>query len=79
MEEQLHKLEMKIDLIDKKLDLLISKMDDKIINNCEKMAEHIDFVNDVYENVKTPLHYISNKINNMLISNSQGETKKSIE
>jgi hypothetical protein len=43
------------------------------------MAEHIDFVNDVYENVKTPLHYISNKINNMLISNSQGETKKSIE
>ena len=33
-----------------------------IKDNCEKMGGHIDFVENVYETVKAPLSYISNKI-----------------
>ena len=31
--------------------------------NCEKMGNHIDFVESVYNTVKHPLTYICNKIN----------------
>ena len=30
------------------------------------MGSHIDFVENVYENVKHPLGYITNKINNVI-------------
>jgi len=33
-----------------------------IKENCQKMGGHIDFVENVYETVKAPLSYISNKI-----------------
>jgi hypothetical protein len=41
---------------------ILQKLDNSIIKNCDKMGDHIDFVNNVYETVKVPLHYISNKI-----------------
>ena len=34
--------------------------------NCNKMGDHIDFVNNVYDTVKVPLHYISNKVQKMI-------------
>ena len=33
-----------------------------IKENCQKMGGHIDFVENVYDTVKAPLSYISNKI-----------------
>ena len=52
----------KIDKIDKKLDeiLLILKKD--ISKNTQKMGAHIDFVETVYENVKSPLGFLCNTI-----------------
>ena len=32
-------------------------------NNCRKMGEHIQFVENVYSNIKQPMNYICNKIN----------------
>jgi hypothetical protein len=77
MEKRMEKLDEKMDKIIQKLEIMDKKMDELLLidknigNNCDKMAEHIDFVNEVYENVKTPLHYISNKINSMLITNGE--------
>ena len=52
----------KIDQIDKKLDeiLLILKKD--ISKNTRKMGDHVDFVENVYENVKSPLGFLCNTI-----------------
>jgi hypothetical protein len=52
----------KIEKIDKKLDeiLLILKKD--ISKNAKKMGDHIDFVETVYENVKSPLGFLCNTI-----------------
>ena len=30
------------------------------------MGDHIDFVNNVYDTVKVPLHYISNRVQKMI-------------
>ena len=52
--------------MEEKLDAIMQKLDTNIIKNCDKMGEHIDFVNNVYDTVKVPLHYISNKVQKMI-------------
>ena len=44
----------------------IERMENSIIKNCDKMGDHIDFVNNVYDTVKVPLHYLSNKVQKMI-------------
>ena len=41
---------------------LNKKVDDEIMEECKKMGSHIDFVENVYDNVKHPLGYICKKI-----------------
>jgi hypothetical protein len=59
-------LKNKIERMEEKLDAILKKMDNDIIKNCDKMGDHIDFVNNVYDTVKVPLHYISNKVQKMI-------------
>jgi iron-sulfur cluster repair protein YtfE (RIC family) len=59
-------LKSKMERIEEKLDAILQKMDTNIIKNCDKMGEHIDFVNNVYDTVKVPLHYISNKVQKII-------------
>ena len=33
---------------------------------CLKMSKHIDFVENTYDNVKKPFHYIIDKVNSTL-------------
>jgi len=56
----------RIDELERKLDLILLKLDKSVINNCDKMGTHIDFVNGVYDTVKVPLDYISKKIHNII-------------
>ena len=56
MEERLLRIEAK-------LDRLINIVTEDVKDNCDKMGNHIDFVETVYENVKNPLGYICGKIN----------------
>ncbi len=77
-------LKTKIDRIEEKLDAILQKMDTTIIKNCDKMGEHIDFVNNVYDTVKVPLHYISNKVQRMIGGtsvnmNTNTNTSKNLE
>ena len=59
-------LKNKIERMEEKLDAILQKMDNSIIKNCHKMGDHIDFVNNVYDTVKVPLHYLSNKVQKMI-------------
>jgi hypothetical protein len=59
-------LKSQVERMEEKLDAILQKMDNNIIKNCDKMGDHIDFVNNVYDTVKVPLHYISNKVQKMI-------------
>lgn len=81
---ELANLKNKVEIIEEKLDTILQKMDTTIIKNCDKMGEHIDFVNNVYDTVKVPLHYISNKVQKMIGGksvnmNTNSNTSKNLE
>lgn len=52
----------KIQIMERKIDKLVEKIDGEVLEECKKMGGHIDFVEEVYDNVKHPLGYICKKI-----------------
>lgn len=69
MEKKINNLENKIDNLEKKLDNLETKLDkiydlitNNIVNSCNKMNNHINFIENVYETIKMPMFFIVNKI-----------------
>ena len=61
IDNKLGKIDNKIDNLDKR----IKNLEDIMINNteeCKKMGNHIDFVENVYDTVKHPLGYICNNV-----------------
>tara|TARA_B100000900_G_C20468170_1_gene670170 strand:- start:154 stop:396 length:243 start_codon:yes stop_codon:yes gene_type:complete len=60
---RLKNLENKIDELEKKIDLILNLLKYDIKENCNKMGKHIDFVENVYDNVKNPLGYLCNTLN----------------
>ena len=60
------RIEADIKTINAKLDSILA-----ILNtDCKKMSDHIDFIEQVYENVKHPLNFVMNRVSN-LISDSR--------
>ena len=61
---KIENLEKNMNVIESKLDMLLDKFE--ILNDlkpqCKKMSDHIDFVENVYDKVKSPMYYILNKI-----------------
>lgn len=55
----------KIIEIEKKMDRLLELVE----NDCKKMRDHIDFVEHVYDNVKTPFNYVMNSVNSLMFLN----------
>jgi hypothetical protein len=55
----------KIFEIEKKLDRILELVE----NDCKKMRDHIDFVEHVYDNVKTPFNYVMNSVNSLMFLN----------
>ena len=45
-----------------KLDRIERLLNNEILDNCNKMSTHIDFIEKIYEYVKYPLFYISEKM-----------------
>jgi hypothetical protein len=56
-------LNEKLDNNNKLLNEVLKILNNDVKNNCQKMNEHIDFVENVYDVVKSPLNYICNSIN----------------
>lgn len=63
----------KIVELEKHCERMETKMD-KILEllekDCKKMTDHIDFIENVYDNVKSPFYYLMDKVNSVsLLSN----------
>jgi len=66
---KLNILEKKVNDLDNKLDKILSLLE-KNSEDCKKMSSHIDFIDGVYENVKAPMNYICDTMNNRFIENN---------
>ena len=56
-------MEERLARIENKLDLILEKLETNVEANCEKMADHITFVETLYERVKNPIGFLCHKIN----------------
>jgi hypothetical protein len=54
----------RVDILEEKLDLILQKLN-TVEKGSDKMASHIDFINDIYSRVQTPLFWICDRINHM--------------
>tara|TARA_B100001057_G_scaffold198759_3_gene199345 strand:+ start:18536 stop:18835 length:300 start_codon:yes stop_codon:yes gene_type:complete len=62
IKNDINTLNNKIDALFLKMDNIISILNIDIKKNTEKMGDHIDFIERIYDNVKQPLAYLCNKI-----------------
>lgn len=60
---KLDSLEYKLIDLEVKLNKIIDLLERDITPNCNKMSSHIDFIDTVYDTVKSPLNFMCNKIN----------------
>lgn len=70
---EIKKINEKLDKMEMKLNKLLSLCSNDISKNCEKMADHIDFVDNVYDKVKYPLQFLTNRVNNLLYYSNQNQ------
>ena len=75
MNKRLEQLETQCNQMESKLDHIIDLLTENT-KNCDKMSEHIDFVETIYEHVKNPLGFICKKINSMITGNHSIDTIK---
>lgn len=47
------------------MDKILKLLEQEVVTDCKKMSSHIDFIENVYSNVKSPMYYIVNKINTL--------------
>ena len=74
--EKLNVIETDILKLQEDVAIIKSKVDGDLKNSCQKMSEHIDFIENVYDNVKNPLGFICNKISS--ISGSSNYTLENL-
>jgi hypothetical protein len=61
--EKINNIEKIINEINIKNDKILSLLNSEVVENTKKMSKHIDFIENIYANVKSPLGYMCNKIN----------------
>ena len=57
--EKLVALESRCERIEQKMDKILELLE----KDCKKMTDHIDFIENVYDNVKSPFYYLMDKVN----------------
>jgi len=60
-------LENQFKIMDKKMDKILEILE----KDCKKMSDHIDFVENVYDNVKMPFYYVMDKVNYMVTNDNK--------
>jgi uncharacterized protein YaaN involved in tellurite resistance len=58
-------LENRCERIEQKMDKILELLE----KDCKKMTDHIDFIENVYDNVKSPFYYLMDKV--MLLSSNR--------
>jgi len=76
IKSKLDSLEEKINDLDDKLSDILLLLERDVKPNCSKMSSHIDFVDNVYANVKNPLGFICNKVS--ILSGTSDKTEYSL-
>lgn len=76
--DRLDSIDYKLIDLDVKLNKILNLLEQDVQPNCKKMSSHIDFVDNVYDNVKNPLDYLCNKINN-LTGNTESKTLENVK
>jgi len=69
---KLDSLEYKLIDLEVKLNKITDLLERDITPNCNKMSTHIDFIDKVYDTVKSPLNFMCNKVN--LLSGNDNES-----
>ena len=64
IEEKLEILQTDIEKLDEKMDKILEMMD-KIIQDTQRMDLHITFIEDIYEKIKSPFHFLMKKTENI--------------
>ena len=62
VKSKLDSLEYKLIDLEVKLNKILELLEKDVKPNCNKMSSHIDFVDNVYDTVKSPLGFICNKV-----------------
>jgi len=60
-------LENHFTIMDKKMDKILEILE----KDCKKMSDHIDFVENVYDNVKMPFYYVMDKVNHLVTNDNK--------
>ena len=63
IKSKLDSLEYKLIDLEVKLNKILELLENDVAPNCNKMSTHIDFVDKVYDTVKSPLNFMCNKVN----------------
>ena len=63
--DKITELEKRCERMEQKLDKILEILE----KDCKKMTDHIDFIENVYDNVKSPFYYLMDKVN--LLSNNR--------
>lgn len=66
-EDETDFLKNKILELEKKIDKILELLE----KDCKKMSNHIDFIENVYDNVKMPFYYVMNKVNYLASSENK--------
>ena len=56
--EKIVALESRCERMEQKIDKLLELLE----KDCKKMTNHIDFIENVYDNVKSPFYYLMDKV-----------------
>jgi len=62
-------LNKNVEKINEKVDIISKKLDEEIYDECKKMGSHINFIEEVYDSMKYPLHYLCNTVNSISNNN----------
>ena len=74
MEDQLTIIDKNIKILTQKINTIIDLLETNVNPNCEKMGQHINFIERIYENVKHPLGYFCSFINHRTETNNYSLT-----
>ena len=72
IKNKLDSLEYKLIDLEVKLNKILELLENDVAPNCNKMSTHIDFIDKVYDTVKSPLGFLCNKVN--LLSGNQNNS-----
>lgn len=67
LKKKLLDLESQFKTMEQKMDKILELLE----KDCKKMSDHIDFVENVYDNVKKPFYYVMDKVNNLVYTDNK--------